>query len=42
MLMLMLPFPTVVLRVVPSDFESASSEGDHEQPPPDEKDEYQR
>jgi hypothetical protein len=41
MLMLMLPFLTVVVRVMPSDFESASSEGDHGQPPPDEKDEYQ-
>jgi len=39
--MLTLPFLTVVVRVMPSDFESASSEGDHEQPPPDEKDEYQ-
>jgi len=39
--MLMLPFLIVVVRVMPSDFESASSEGDREQPPSDKNGEYQ-
>ena len=43
MLMLMLPFliVIVVVSVMSSDFESASSEGDREQPPSDENGEYQ-
>jgi hypothetical protein len=41
MLVLMLPFLIVVVRMMPSDFESASSEGDREQPPSDENGEYQ-
>ena len=39
--MLLLPFRTVVVRVMPSDFESASSEGDRDQPPCEENGEYQ-
>jgi hypothetical protein len=35
MLMLMLPFLIVVVRVMPSNFESASSDGDRKQPPSD-------
>ena len=41
MLMLMLPFLIVVVRLMPSDFESASSDGDRKQPPSDESGEYQ-
>jgi hypothetical protein len=41
LLMLMLAFLIVVVRVMPSDFESASSEGDGEQPPSDKNGEYQ-
>ena len=39
--MLMSLFLIVVVRVMSSDFESASSEGDREQPPSDENGEYQ-
>jgi hypothetical protein len=41
MLVLMLPFLIVVVRVIPSDFESASSAGDRKPPPSDESGEYQ-
>jgi hypothetical protein len=41
MLVLMLPFRIVVVRVIPSDFESASSAGDRKPPPSDESGEYQ-
>lgn len=37
----MLPVLIVVVRVMPSDFVSASSEGDREQPPSDKNGEYQ-
>jgi hypothetical protein len=38
--MLVLPFLIVAVRVMPSDLESASSEGDRDQPPSDENGEY--
>jgi hypothetical protein len=41
MLVLMLPFRIVAVRVIPSDFESASSAGDRKPPPSDESREYQ-
>jgi hypothetical protein len=36
-----LPFLTVVVKVIPSDFESTRSEGDSDQPPYEENGEYQ-
>ena len=41
LLVLVLPFLIVVVRVMPSDFESASSEGDRDQPPCEENGENQ-
>ncbi len=39
--MLVLPILVVVVKMMPSDFESASSEGDCDQPPREENGEYQ-
>jgi hypothetical protein len=39
--MLMFPFPVVVVRMMPSDFESPRCDGNSKEPPSDENGEYQ-